>query len=58
VVLWSNVAVFQLEVVWHVEQFEIGKDAAAAACGGFFVCCQVVRWHPELPQSFGVVVKL
>jgi len=23
-----------------------------------FVCCQVVKWQPELPQSVGAVVKL
>ena len=58
VTLWSNVSVDQPNVVWHVEHFASGNSAAALACGGLLVCCQVVKWHPEFPQSVGAIVKL
>jgi hypothetical protein len=58
VVLWSNAAVVQLTVVWHEEQFAAAKADPDVECTGFFVCCQVVRWHAEFPQSVGAIVKL
>jgi hypothetical protein len=58
VTLWSNVAVVQLIVVWQVEHFVAAKAAPAAECAGFVVCCQVVKWHPEFPQSVGVIVRM
>jgi hypothetical protein len=58
VVLWLNVAVVQLTVVWHVAQFAAANGAPDAECTGLFVCCQVVKWHPEFPQSVGAIVKL
>jgi hypothetical protein len=57
VVLWLNVAVVQLTVVWQVEQFPIANVAPAAECGGALVCCHVVKWQPELPQSVGAIAK-
>jgi hypothetical protein len=58
VVLWSNVAVVQLTVVWHVVQFATENAAPADGCRGFVVCCHVVKWHPEFPQSVGATTKL
>jgi hypothetical protein len=58
VVLWSNAAVVQLTVVWQDEQFPTAKADPEVECTGLLVCCQVVRWHPELPQSVGAIVKL
>jgi hypothetical protein len=58
VVLWSKVAVFQVMVLWHVEQFAAAKGAPADGCAGLLVCCQVLKWHPELPQSVGPIVKV
>ena len=43
VVLWSNVAVVQLTVVWQVEQFAAANVFPAAECGGAFVFCHVVK---------------
>jgi hypothetical protein len=57
VVLWSNVAVFQLTVVWQVEQFATANVAPAAECGGAFVCCQSVKWQPEVPHAVGAMFK-
>src|SRR2546430_494950 len=45
-------------VLWHVAQFAAAKGAPAVACVGLLVCCQVVKWHPEFPQSFGVILRL
>ncbi len=53
VVLWSNVAVVQLTVVWQVEQFAAANVAPAAECGGALVFCQSVKWQPEVPQAVG-----
>jgi len=58
VVLWSKVAVVQVIVLWHVEQFAAAKGAPADECVGLLVCCQVVKWHPEFPQSVGAVVSV
>ena len=58
VVLWSNTAVVQFTVVWHVEQFAAANEGPAEECTGLFVWFQVVKWHPEFPQSFSVVVKV
>jgi hypothetical protein len=58
VTLWSNVAVFQLTVVWQVEQFAAENADPDAECAGLFVCFQVVKWQPEFPQSVGAIVKL
>jgi len=58
VVLWLNVAVVKLTVVWQVLQFAAANVAPAEACGGALVCCQVVKWHPEFPQSVGAIVKV
>jgi hypothetical protein len=57
VVVWSNVAVFHVTVVWHVEQFATANVGPAAECGGALVCCQVVRWQPELPQAVGAMFR-
>jgi hypothetical protein len=57
VVLWLKVAVVQLTVVWHVEQFPTANVAPAAEWGGALVCCQVVNWQPEFPQSVGAIAK-
>jgi hypothetical protein len=56
-VLWSNVAVVQLTVLWQVEQFATTKAAPADGWTGFVVCCQVDKWHCEFPQSVGAIVK-
>src|SRR5207302_4527131 len=40
VVLWSKIAVVQVMVLWHVEQFAAAKGAPAAECVGLLVCCQ------------------
>jgi hypothetical protein len=58
VVAWLKLAVVQLAVVWQVEQLAIGNEALAAWCGGVVVCCQVVKWQPEFPQSVGAVVSV
>ncbi len=58
VVLWSKVAVVQLTVVWQVLQFAAANVAPADECVGALVCCQVVRWQPEFPQSVGVIAKV
>jgi len=58
VVLWSKIAVVQVIVLWHVVQFAAAKGAPAEACVGLLVCCQVVKWHPEFPQSVGAVVSV
>ena len=55
--LWSNVAVVQLTVLWQVEQFATTKAAPADGWTGFVVCCQVDKWHCEFPQSVGAIVK-
>ena len=34
------------------------EQAPAAGCGGALVCCQVVKWQPEFPQSVGAMVRL
>ena len=57
-VLWSNVADVQLTVLWQVEQFAAANAAPAERCTGLLVCCQVVKWHCEFPQSVGAIVKL
>ena len=57
VVLWLNVAVVQLTVVWQVEQFAAANVAPAAGCGGALVCRQVVKWQPEFPQSVGAIAN-
>src|SRR5882762_11067396 len=51
-------AVFQVMVLWHVEQFAAAKGVPADWCAGLLVCCQVVKWHPELPQSVGAMVSV
>jgi len=58
VTLWSKVAFVQPNVVWHVAHFAKGNSAAAFACGGLLVCCQVAKWHPEFSQSVGPIVRL
>jgi hypothetical protein len=58
VALWLKVAVVQLTGVWHTAQFVAANCAPAVECTGLFVCCQVVKWHPEFPQSVGAVIKL
>ncbi len=58
VVLWSNVAVVKLTVVWQLVQFPTANVAPAAECGGALVCCQVVKWQPEFPQSVGAIAKV
>ena len=57
VTLWSNDAASQPCVVWQVEQFAAANAAPAVECTGLFVCCQVVKWHCEFPQSVGAIVK-
>jgi len=57
VVLWSNDAASQPRVVWHVEQFAAAKAAPEARCTGLLVCCHVVKWQPEFPQSVGAICK-
>jgi len=59
--LWSNAdvaAVVQLVVLWHVLQFAKPNCAPANGCGGLLVCCQVVKWQPEFPQSVAATTKL
>jgi hypothetical protein len=56
--LWSNIAVVQLTVLWHTAQFAAANCVPAVECTGLFVCCQVVKWHPEFPHWFSVVVKV
>jgi hypothetical protein len=58
VVLWSNTAVVQLTVVWHVEHLAKANDGPDVECTGVVVPCQVVKWQVEFPQSVGAVVKL
>jgi hypothetical protein len=53
VALWSNAAVVHAIVLWHVAQFAAANGAPDVECVGLLVCCQVVKWHPELPQSLG-----
>jgi hypothetical protein len=50
--------VVQEIVLWHPEQLPTAKAAPAAECAGLLVFCQVVKWHPEFPQSFSAIVKL
>ena len=45
-------------VLWQVKQFATAKAVPAAECLGLSVCCQVVRWQPELPQSVGEIWRL
>jgi hypothetical protein len=58
VALWLNAAVVQLVVVWQVEQFAAANAVPEVECTGLLVCCQVVKWHCEFPQSVGAIVKL
>src|SRR5260370_11382421 len=58
VVAWSKFAVNQETVLWQFEQVAIGNTVAAAECLGIVVCCHVVRWHPECPQSVAAICKL
>jgi len=58
VVLWSNVAVVKLTVVWQVEQLPTANAAPATECVGALVPCQVVKWQPEFPQSVGAIAKV
>jgi len=58
VVLWSKAAVVHEMVLWHVEQFATANVGPEVECVGLLVCCQVVKWHPEFPQSESKVVKL
>ena len=55
VVEWSKFAVSQETVLWHVEQVPTGNTVGAAECVGLLVCCQVVKWHCELPQSVAAI---
>jgi len=50
--------VVQEIVLWHPAQLATAKVAPAEECTGLLVCCQVVKWHPEFPQSVAAVVKL
>ena len=45
-------------VLWHVEQLAGANGAPPDECTGLFVCCQVVKWHPEFPQSVGPIVRV
>jgi hypothetical protein len=58
VVLWSNVAVVKLTVVWQVEQFPNENAGPAAECGGALVPSQVVTWQPTVPQAVGATAKV
>ena len=58
VVLWSKVDVVQLTVLWQLVQLAVANVGPAEECVGLLVCCQVVRWQPELPQSVGAMVRL
>jgi hypothetical protein len=40
-----------------VEQFAAANAGPEAECTGLFVCCQVVKWHCEFPQSVAAIVK-
>ena len=51
-------AVVQLAVVWQMEQFAAANCPPEVECAGLLVCCQVVKWQPEFPQSVGAVVKI
>jgi hypothetical protein len=44
--------------VWQVEQFAAANAAPDVECVGLFVCCQVVKWQPEFPQSVAAIVKV
>jgi len=44
--------------LWHVEQLAAANAVPPVECVGLLVCCQVVRWHPEFPQSVGWIVRL
>ena len=55
VTAWLNVESVHWMVSWQVEQFEAAKAVPADWCGGLLVCCQVVRWQPEFPQSVGEI---
>jgi hypothetical protein len=57
-VLWSNIAVVQATVLWQVTQFVSAKAGPEVECTGLFVCCQVVAWHCEFPQSVAAIVKV
>jgi len=50
--------VVQEIVLWHPAQLATAKAAPAEECTGLLVCCQVVKWQPEFPQSVAAVVKL
>ena len=58
VVLWSKAAVVQLTVEWHTAQLATANCPPAVECTGVFVFCQVVKWHPEFPQSLGAIDKV
>jgi hypothetical protein len=58
VVLWSKEAESQPLVVWQVAQFVGAKAGPDVECTGVVVCCHLVKWHPELPQSDCTVVKV
>ena len=58
VVLWSKEAESQLFVVWQVAQFAGAKEGPDVEWTGVVVCCHLVKWHPEFPQSVGAIVKL
>src|SRR5207249_3024095 len=45
-------------VLWQVEQFATANVGPEVECVGLFVCCQVVKWQPEFPQSVGAVVSV
>jgi len=57
VVLWVDGAVSQLTVLWHPEQFRKNQSRSSRWMHGFVVCCHVVKWHPEFPQSFAAIVN-
>jgi hypothetical protein len=44
-------------VLWQVEQFAAANVGPEVACVGLLVVCQVVKWHPELPQSVGAMAS-
>ena len=50
-------AVVHVVVLWHVAQLAIGKTAGEVECFGLLVCCQVLKWHKELPQSVGLLTR-
>ena len=56
--VWSKFAVSQPFGVWQFAQLARANAGPALECGGLFVCCQVVKWQPELPQSVGAICKL